>query len=391
MLNSSLLAENIRKFRKRAGLTETAVAKALFVTPQTVSKWEKQIAVPDLGNLTALAEALNVTPNELLGYETGQNRIRKGIGIDGGGTKTDFVLFDETGAVRKRMILGSSNPSTVGFSQAAETLRNGIDRILASEPRVEGIYMGLAGLTAGDNASAFYRYFRKLYPHLTISLNSDIENVIHSVRSVRECVAVICGTGSVVYGYDGKSLRCVGGNGYLFDGAGSGYDIGRDLLSAALEYEDGLRKRSPLTDLVHKKLGTTVHEKLDEIYAGSAGCIASFAPLAFEAANAGDKEAKAILESNMIRLGERICHIRKQGNCGKTIIFAGGLSNRVNELEPYLRKAIGTDVQIIVPKQMPVFGAAVACAEMLGIQTEPASFDERFCKTIPEEQERETI
>ena len=69
MLDVTLLAANIRAAREQLCFTQTEVARRLYVTPQTVSKWECAIAVPDLANLCRLAKVLGTTPNALLGIE----------------------------------------------------------------------------------------------------------------------------------------------------------------------------------------------------------------------------------------------------------------------------------------------------------------------------------
>ena len=382
MLDPKILSANIRKFRLRRKMTETAVAKKLFITPQTVSKWENAVALPDLNNFSALCDLLSVTPNELLGVENARDLRKKMIAIDGGGTKTDFVLFSEDGTVLQRLTLGGSNPSTIGFQNAAETLRSGIDRFLAIEPSVSFVFAGLAGVTAGDNHARLQKYFKRLYPHLPFKMDSDILNVIHSVSGVKKCVALISGTGSVVYGSDGKTLQCVGGNGFFFDGAGSGFDIGRDAISLCLKVEDGFLPVTPLYQLFKDTLQGTVHEKLAAIYSGGVDHIAGFAPLVFDAAQDGDEFAKEILERNMKQLGKLVNRMKSVMDCGNTVIFAGGLSRRFSQLEPYLRHDLPKGTRIIVPEFTPVYGASAYCTELAGLMKDRDKFETTFHDTF---------
>ena len=128
MLNNQLLAANIREAREALRLTQTDVAARLYVTPQTVSKWENGVASPDLSNLCSLADILSTTPDRLLGISTrGEDGVM--IGIDGGGTKTDFVLFRGDGTVVRRLILEGSNPNVYGMEEAQKTLKQGIDSL----------------------------------------------------------------------------------------------------------------------------------------------------------------------------------------------------------------------------------------------------------------------
>ena len=61
------LNENIRNFREQNGMTQTELASALHVTPQSVSRWENGLAYPDIEKLPQLADLFGVSVDELLG------------------------------------------------------------------------------------------------------------------------------------------------------------------------------------------------------------------------------------------------------------------------------------------------------------------------------------
>ena len=54
-----------RKIRKK-GLSQEAVAKELGISRQAVSKWETDLAQPDLDNLKKICEILDISADELL-------------------------------------------------------------------------------------------------------------------------------------------------------------------------------------------------------------------------------------------------------------------------------------------------------------------------------------
>jgi len=60
------VAKHIRNLRKRAGLTQDALAERMHVTRQTVSSWETGRTQPDLETLTALAAVLGTDVNGLI-------------------------------------------------------------------------------------------------------------------------------------------------------------------------------------------------------------------------------------------------------------------------------------------------------------------------------------
>lgn len=67
-MNSNLLGEQIAKYRKAAHLTQEGLGRAVGVSTQAVSRWERGGA-PDVTLLPAIADALHVTVDTLFGRE----------------------------------------------------------------------------------------------------------------------------------------------------------------------------------------------------------------------------------------------------------------------------------------------------------------------------------
>lgn len=64
------LSENLKKFRVRMNLTQEDVAEYLGITPQSVSKWERSEAYPDITFLPALANIFETSIDLLLGMDS---------------------------------------------------------------------------------------------------------------------------------------------------------------------------------------------------------------------------------------------------------------------------------------------------------------------------------
>ena len=55
------VSENIRRLRKEKGITQEALAEILHISPQSISKWERGDAYPDISMLSPLANYFGVT------------------------------------------------------------------------------------------------------------------------------------------------------------------------------------------------------------------------------------------------------------------------------------------------------------------------------------------
>ena len=64
------LSSNLKKYRIMKGLTQEDVADFLGITPQSVSKWERDESCPDITLLPALANIFETSIDLLLGMDT---------------------------------------------------------------------------------------------------------------------------------------------------------------------------------------------------------------------------------------------------------------------------------------------------------------------------------
>ena len=62
-----MFGENLKTLRKQKGFSQEELATRLHVVRQTISKWEKNLSVPDADTLIRLAKILEVSVSELLG------------------------------------------------------------------------------------------------------------------------------------------------------------------------------------------------------------------------------------------------------------------------------------------------------------------------------------
>ena len=144
---------------------------------------------------------------------------------DGGGTKTDFLLFEKTGRVRGRAQGAGANANFVPPAEAAHTVYAGVMECLAQA--------GAAPAQVREFV-LFIPGFRPALPELETLLGSgnvrqlgDEKNAFYAALGAPCGIAVLSGTGSFATGRDkaGRTATA-GGWGPLFSDEGSGYHIG---------------------------------------------------------------------------------------------------------------------------------------------------------------------
>ena len=93
-----MFSENLKKYRKYKQFSQESFAMKLFVTRQTVSKWEKGLSMPDVQMLIKIAEVLEVSVNELLSdnYASKKESIRMNydVVIVGAGPGGIFAAYE---------------------------------------------------------------------------------------------------------------------------------------------------------------------------------------------------------------------------------------------------------------------------------------------------------
>lgn len=350
-------AENLRQLRKARGLTQKALAQQLGYSEKTISKWECGDTFPPLDTFAEICDTLKINSQTLL-YRKNTHYF---LGIDGGGSKTTFTLEDLDGKTTASVTLGASNPIDIGMEASCRVLQEGIRQVCGKIPLYcVWLYAGIAGCASGNNYQLFLDFFGKL-GFAGFNCGSDYENILSAGLQGEDGIAAITGTGFCVFqSYRGVRRR-VCGWGYFFDEGGSGFNLGREALSAYFSEKDGSGPATTLTEMILQKDGGNPDTFLTRLYGEGKRKVASFAPLVIEAAAKGDAVASTILQRNVQIAAEKIAFAAKpicQDDAPAKIVITGGLSSSplfVDMLTESLLQIC--PVQLNVLQVAPVAGA----------------------------------
>jgi len=258
------------------------------------------------------------------------DKIRFIIGVDGGGTKTLALLADLDGHVLARGVSGSSNYNAVGFEMTCAALENAISMARKDHPgEISALCMGLAGAGRQDDIERFQAWAVEKFPGTAVKVVNDAEILLAAGSPTGPSLAMVCGTGSIVYGRttSGELIRA-GGWGYLFGDEGSGYAIGVAVLRAVMQAYDGRGPSTLLTELVLNRRGlSSPPELVRSVYGAESPRLeaASLADLVEQAAEQGDEVAVTILEEAARELAKIITVVyAKLGTSASSLVITGG-------------------------------------------------------------------
>jgi len=330
---------NIRKYRKKLGLTQKMLAEATGYSEKTVSKWETDGCIPAVNALFRIASVFHIDLNALFQ----SNETIYYLGIDGGGVKTTFALANHTGEIIRKLYLDSCNPFDVGIHVTKNVLKDGIYQICQGIPFSSIVlFAGIAGSKVSSYYDSLHTFLQEFH-FASANVGSDNENIIAAGLENRDGITVILGTGICSYVVKNNQHHRIAGWGYLFDKGGGGYNIAREALCEYFSACDGSGEPTSLTAAFEESCGCDASALLNLLYEGGKRTIASYAGLVFQEAEKGDAVSCAILRHNMAEAARIILaakkHFSGDGN-PVPVILAGGLTEQPLLL-PYLQEALG--------------------------------------------------
>ncbi|MEM1093851.1 MAG: BadF/BadG/BcrA/BcrD ATPase family protein [Bacteroidota bacterium] len=247
------------------------------------------------------------------------------VGIDAGGTKTTVYAATADGQTHIESRGGPANLRVQGVTSAYATITALVDEVQDTlDLPLGGLCVGAAG--AGD-ASLRAQLHQQLqyWSDVPLTVTTDADIALHAALGTAPGYLIIAGTGSIVYGRaaDGAIHRA-GGWGRVLGDDGSGTALGRAVLRAVAAAFDG-GPATMLTALVQRR--HPAHQLADVLnIAFSTPSLAVFAPLAFEAAEARDAVAVALISDAAAQLAMHVLRLaHAQPAIPRRVFLTGGV------------------------------------------------------------------
>lgn len=299
------------------------------------------------------------------------------LGCDGGSTKTELLIADETGRVLAHRVFSGCNYAFLGRDGFANHMENALSAVLAD-----------AGLLPSD--LTFCLFGLPIYGEIP-ETEENIPAVLTAIlgctpyRIVNDSVvgwggalggrpgiSIVAGTGSIVYGIDaaGNESR-VSGWSLLFGDEGSCSWVGREVIKAFIKQADGRLPRTALYDVVREEFQLT-HDLYFSAFLQmdcreDSSVLAKLQPLALRAFKRGDETMRAIYEHAAEELADAVLTAKRQLDFPPDepvrVSCTGGLFKAGEVvLAPFRARVEAGGCTFCAPRYSPAVGALAVAA-----------------------------
>ena len=293
------------------------------------------------------------------------------LGVEGGGTKTAWVLVErslaggaEPGSQWVILDQGKLPPSNLRLT-TPERLRE----IFAGLPReVDRAGVFLAGCGTEEDRQSLALICRDIWPNAKIVTGSDRDSGLAAALDHGDGIAVNAGSGSSVTGRRGDRIERAGGWGHILGDTGGGYFLSIEALRLILREYDLHRGEMQFTaKILHALSLNTLDELVRWVQTADKMEIAMLAPVVFEAAADGDPCVIEIVEEGARVLCEYTEAVASRLHLlAPKVALMGGLFYRDSVYTHAFRRRLKKnlpDARVTTAERPPELGAAWLAAE----------------------------
>lgn len=294
------------------------------------------------------------------------------LSMDGGGSKTAWLLTTTAGKVVAHHITDGCSHPQMGIPAVLELIHSGIETLIKkANCSKENILSAAFGIPCyGEYPDADQIISDDLHQYLTdaiVTTYNDVELGFAGSLCLESGIHLVAGTGAIAIGRNAAGMTARS-NGWhpSFSDEGSGYWLGIQTLSLFTKQADFRIPRSALYSIIHKELGLSADADIipyfDNTLNGNRKKNAALQQLLKKAALAGDISAVRLYEAAAHELYlsiQGVYHALAFSPEDKIkISYSGGLFSEGNFLIKPLSQLVQKQLnsELIPPALSPVYG-----------------------------------
>ena len=150
--------------------------------------------------------------------------------VDGGSTKCDWVILENTGKVSQKTESIGFNPNIISADLIPQEIEKNPHLFLIKN-QLDYVYFYGSGCGTAENALLVETQLQKVFPYAKVTVKEDLTAAAYAAYKGKPAIVCILGTGSNSCYFDGKSVRRdLPSLGFLIGDEGSGSAIGKHLV-----------------------------------------------------------------------------------------------------------------------------------------------------------------
>ncbi len=286
------------------------------------------------------------------------------LGVEGGGTKTAWVLVESAGNELRILEHGRLPPSNFRLV-TLDRLRTVLSELPKQIDRA-GVFLAGCG---PEDRPILARLCSEIWPTAKILTGNDRDSGVAAALGNGEGIVVNAGSGSSVTGRRGDRIEKAGGWGHILGDVGGGYFLVIQALRFVLREYDLRRGEVQFAAKILRALSLNNFDELVR-WAQTADKmeIAMLAPVVFEAAASGDARVMEIIESGAQVLSEYTEAVASRLQMlAPRVVLMGGLFHRDSLYTHAFRRRLKKnlpDARVTTAERSPELGAAWLAGEL---------------------------
>jgi N-acetylmuramic acid 6-phosphate etherase len=230
------------------------------------------------------------------------------LGVEGGGTKTDWVLVRSDGT--KSEVIDSGQMPAANLLLISDDHLTNLLRQLPQEVDRAGVF--LAGCKTDEHRARIRKIGESVWPNVKLAVGGDRDSGFAAAFGDRDGIATISGTGSAVTGRKNGRIEKAGGGGHILGDGGGGYTLAiRALRQVLRSYDLAHTVTVSGQEILHALMLNQMEDLIEWTQHADKTAVASLAPVVISAAELGSVEMMAVLKEGAAMLATSTASVAK--------------------------------------------------------------------------------
>jgi len=300
------------------------------------------------------------------------------LAVDGGGSKTEFCLYDRATGKTEHFLSGSTNYKISPTDAERQAFQQGIKRVYletgVNAEQIRGLVMGMSGVDSPEDHARYLKLGLSTGVAVDRIYVCNDSEIAFYAQGTPPGLCIVAGTGSSATGVakDRRTARS-GGWGTPISDEGSGIWIGIQVLQKILRFCDGYDAYQPVFDHLRQHFSAPSFDELPKILTLiDMQQIAATARLVIDHAEAGDSFCDELVRRAACHTAEIATSVYAKlafhQESSVDVVMAGSLfkspTYRRRFIKETLRLTAGDNMRFCEEVSRPVLGG-VALAKVL--------------------------